>query len=143
MTEFPEERGEMLNNLVLLEDHGFKQSLMCPYCAEKHISKILGYAEEIAAGGEDVEAMRQLASDFQALKGKIIPKLKADPTTEEFNILGQTARNWRRQLQGAGEHKHSQQPHTHDCYAECLATGKKEHYCMKKCGGKPDGEQTN
>lgn len=77
MSEFEFERGEILTNLTLLEDHADK--FQCPYCMEKHASKIIGYAEEIAMGGEDVEQMKRLAED---------------------------ARKWRRQIQGAKEHSH-------------------------------------
>lgn len=77
MTEFEFERDEILTNLVLLEDHGDK--FPCPYCMEKHSSKIIGYAEEIAMGGEDVDEMEKLAAD---------------------------ARKWRRKIQGAKAHSH-------------------------------------
>lgn len=81
MTEFEFERGEILTNLVLLEDHADK--FQCPYCMEKHSSKIIGYAEEIALGGEDVVEMKKLAED---------------------------ARKWRREIQGAKEHSHEHNP---------------------------------
>lgn len=77
MTEFEFERGELLSNLTLLEDHAAK--FQCPYCMEKHSSKIIGYAEEISLGGEDQVNMKKLAKD---------------------------ARKWRRYVQGAKEHKH-------------------------------------
>ena len=80
MGEFDFERNEILTNLVLLEDHAEK--FPCPFCMEKHSSKIVGYAEEIALGENDAE-MRKLAED---------------------------ARKWRRTIQGAKEHSHSHNP---------------------------------
>lgn len=77
MSEFEFERNEILTNLVLLEDHADK--FQCPYCMEKHASKIIGYAEEIAMGGEN-GGMKELAEQ---------------------------ARKWRRQIQGAKEHSHN------------------------------------
>ena len=80
MGEFDFERNEILTNLTLLEDHAEK--FPCPYCMEKHTSKIIGYAEEIALGENDKE-MQRLAED---------------------------AREWRRTIQGAKEHSHSHNP---------------------------------
>jgi len=82
MGEFDFERGEILTNLVLLEDHAEK--FPCAYCMEKHASKIIGYAEEIALGENDPE-MKKLAEE---------------------------ARKWRRTIQGAksGHHEHSHNP---------------------------------
>lgn len=77
MGEFDFERDEILTNLVLLEDHADK--FPCPYCMEKHSSKIIGYAEEIALGEDDKE-MEKLAED---------------------------AREWRRKIQGAKGHSHN------------------------------------
>jgi len=78
MSEFQFERGEILTNLVLLEDHADK--FQCPFCMEKHLSKIIGYADEISLGGEDVKNMKKLA---------------------------ETARKWRREIQGAKSHTHN------------------------------------
>lgn len=86
MTEFQFERGELLSNLTLLEDHADK--FQCPYCMEKHTSKIIGYAEEIAMGGEDVKMMKKLAEQ---------------------------AREWRRKVQGAKEHSHDNPRHLTAC----------------------------
>lgn len=84
MSEFEFERGEILTNLVLLEDHA--QKFQCPYCMEKHSSKIIGYAEEISQGGESVDEMEKLAAD---------------------------ARKWRRSIQGAKEHSHESKTISH------------------------------
>jgi len=78
MTEFEFERGEILTNLTLLEDHA--QKFQCPYCMEKHLSKIVGYAEEVAMGKEGDE--------------------------KEMEELAEFAREWRRKIQGAKEHSH-------------------------------------
>lgn len=86
MTEFEFERGELLTNLTLLEDHA--QKFPCPWCMEKHTSKIIGYAEEIAMGGEDTEVMTELAEQ---------------------------AREWRRTIQGAKEHSHETNPIPERC----------------------------
>jgi len=94
VSEFEFERGEILTNLTLLEDHADK--FQCPFCMEKHLSKVIGYAEEIAMGGEDVEQMKRLAED---------------------------ARTWRRKIQGAKEHSHSDNPaprkHQPFAWTEC------------------------
>lgn len=127
-TEFADERAEIINNLVLEEDHGTKKKLMCPFCAEKHASKIIGYADEIATGNEpDKELMEQLANTFRDVKDKLIPELKKHPTEKGFNILAQLAREWRRRLQGAGEHSHSES--CEHQLAECIAAGKTEEEC--------------
>lgn len=98
MTEFEFERGEILTNLTLMEDHA--QKFPCPYCMEKHASKIIGYAEEVALGKEgDEKEMEKLAED---------------------------AREWRRKIQGAKEHKHD---HV-----------KKEHVTSVKCDSKKHKE---
>ena len=80
MTEFEFERSEILTNLALLEDHA--QKFPCPFCMEKHLSKVIGYAEEIDMGERDAE-MEELAD---------------------------WARKWRRRIQGAKEHSHSYNP---------------------------------
>lgn len=95
MTEFEFERGEILTNLTLLEDHAEK--FQCPYCMEKHASKIIGYAEEIAHGGEDVQNMTKLAEQ---------------------------AREWRRQIQGAKEHTHEDTETTVDVSLGTIPKGK-------------------
>lgn len=121
MTEFEFERGEILTNLTLLEDHG--QKFPCPFCIEKHLSKVVGYAEEIAMGKEgDEKAMEQLA---------------------EF------AREWRRRLQGAKEHKHDNPgaraslPHgLTACEKSHPAVKKKLSSCIEKAEIKCCGEHT-
>ena len=105
MTEFEFERGEILTNLTLLEDHG--QKFPCPFCIEKHLSKVVGYAEEIAMGKEgDEKEMEQLA---------------------EF------ARDWRRKIQGAKEHKHAHSLSKCEKKIEkCVRTGLSEDECHAK-----------
>lgn len=111
MSEFEFERGEILTNLVLLEDHADK--FPCPYCMEKHTSKIIGYAEEIAHGGEDVKEMERLAVE---------------------------ARKWRRQIQGAKEHSHTHNPKRRKylphgltkCEKKFASVRKKLSRCIKK-----------
>ena len=76
MSEFTFEKNEILTNLTLLEDHA--QKFPCEYCMEKHISKIIGYSEEIVLGGEN----------------------------GVYKKLGEQARRWRREIQGAKEHTH-------------------------------------
>jgi len=114
VTEFPFERGEILNNLVLLEDHA--QKFACPYCMEKHTSKIIGYTEEIAMGKEGDEKM--------------------------LEQLGADAREWRRKIQGLKEGGHSHEEHEHgdNCevlVGECTALGKSKEECKKElsCNG--------
>ena len=107
MTEFPFERGELLSNLTLLEDHADK--FQCPWCMEKHTSKIIGYAEEIALGGEDTKTMKELAEE---------------------------ARKWRRFVQGAKEHSHETVSHScEDLVVDCVKSGESEAECRKilKC----------
>jgi len=87
VTEFEFEKNEILTNLTLLEDHANK--FQCPYCMEKHLSKIVGYAEEIAMGGEDVTQMKKLA---------------------------ETARKWRREIQGAKQHTHANPKRLYEPY---------------------------
>jgi len=102
---FEFERGELLSNLTLLEDHA--QEFQCPYCMEKHLSKVIGYAEEIAEGREgDEKTMEALADDMRTarreiakFKGKETPDSKYQPYVESF-------RKWRRKLQGVAEHNH-------------------------------------
>ena len=68
---FEFERGELLSNLTLLEDHA--QEFQCPYCMEKHLSKVIGYAEEIAEGREgDEKIMEALADETHALGWHIL-----------------------------------------------------------------------
>jgi len=76
MGEFDFEKGEILTNLTLLEDHGDK--FPCPFCIEKHLSKVIGYAEEVSLGEDD----------------------------KEMKELAEWAREWRRKIQGAKEHSH-------------------------------------
>ena len=124
MTEFEFERGELLSNLTLLEDHA--QKFHCPYCEEKHLSKIIGYTDEIAMGKEGDE--------------------------KELEALGNWAREWRRKLQGAKEHSHEHagNPRTRkflphgltECEKEHPAVRKKLSSCIKKAELKCCGEHT-
>jgi len=112
MTEFEFERGEILTNLTLLEDHG--QKFPCPFCIEKHLSKVVGYAEEIAMGKEGDE--------------------------KEMAELAEFARDWRRKLQGAKEHKHE---HAGSNPAHGLTKcEKKQSRCIEKVELKCCGEHT-
>lgn len=109
MTEFEFERGELLSNLTLLEDHA--QKFHCPYCEEKHLSKIIGYTDEIAMGKEGDE--------------------------KELEELGNWAREWRRKLQGAKEHSHEHKSGNPHSLSKCE---KKQKSCIEKvalkcCGG--------
>lgn len=107
MTEFEFERGELLTNLTLLEDHA--QKFQCPYCMEKHSSKIIGYAEEISQGGESVNDMEKLARD---------------------------ARKWRRKIQGAKNHSHNDIHTEHsvsDIHAECESVHGSDKRAVAKC----------
>lgn len=105
------ERGLLFQNLTLLEDHGMGKAQRCPYCAEKHASKIGGYASEIAAGREgDEKIMLELAAVAQQWFERIQP-LKKKPTEDGFYAIGLEARDWRRKIQGA--HSHGKENHTH------------------------------
>jgi len=103
--EFDFERGEILTNLVLLEDHAEK--FQCPYCMEKHASKIIGYAEEIALGERD----------------------------KNMEKLAEQAREWRRKIQGAKEHSHDHLSKCEKKILKCVDQGKTEEECRKtiKC----------
>ena len=108
--EFEFERGEILSNIVLLEDHA--QKFACPFCMEKHASKIIGYAEEIALGSKNSE-------------DKMLEKLAED------------AREWRRQIQGLKEeghaHKHIEgNPRTRAFLPHGLTECEKEHPSVQK-----------
>jgi Fe2+ transport system protein B len=105
-TEFEFERGEILSNLTLLEDHGFKAP--CPYCMEKHESKIIGYAEEIAAGKEGDEAtLVELAETMRKVREVTNEGKTKQLTDQEYASVGEIARQWRRKLQGAKDHSHA------------------------------------
>lgn len=105
LTTFEFERGQVLSNLTLLEDHA--QEFPCPYCMEKHLSKLIGYSEEIAEGSEGdektferlAEDMRIARSEIVKFKGKKTPDSKYAPYVDVF-------RTWRRKLQGVAEHSH-------------------------------------
>lgn len=104
-TEFETERIALMDNLTLLEDHGSGVTANCPYCMEKHSSKIAGYAFEIAAGKEeDYEIMTQLGDIAQEWQKRCI-KLKDTHDKKEFEAIGIEARDWRRKIQGAHTHK--------------------------------------
>ena len=115
MGEFDFERNEILTNLVLLEDHAEK--FQCPYCMEKHTSKIIGYAEEIALGENDKE-MEKLAED---------------------------ARKWRRTIQGAKEHSHSHNPRRRRykpyAWTECEKKHPKVKRKIQRCAKKIEKRQ--
>lgn len=103
-SEFEVERGELMTNLTLLEDHGYGSAPRCPYCMEKHTSKIAGYADEIAAGKEgDEQVMSDLADKAKEWRSRV-QSLKAKPVESEFEAIGIEARNWRRKIQGAHSH---------------------------------------
>lgn len=120
MTEFSVERGELLTNLTLLEDHGYGNAPRCPYCMEKHTSKIAGYADEIAAGREgDQDLMSQLAEKAKEWRDRCQP-LKKKHDEQEFQAIGIEARDWRRKIQGAHSHSEQGEPHTHD--VECIGS---------------------
>ena len=84
---------------------------------EKHTSKIIGYAEEIAMGKEGDEKM--------------------------LDELAEQARTWRRKVQGLKEGGHSHEHgDTHDSGCEhaveaCAETGKSKDECAKEldCNG--------
>jgi hypothetical protein len=90
LTEFEFERGEILSNLTLLEDHA--QKFPCPWCMEKHLSKVIGYAEEIAMGKEGDEKL--------------------------LEEMAEAMRDWRRKIQELKGHSHS---HTKEQEIECSA----------------------
>ena len=102
---FEFERGELLSNLTLLEDHA--QEFQCPYCMEKHLSKVIGYAEEIAEGREgDEKTMEALADDMRAVRSEIV-KFKGKETPDgKYQPYVGSFRTWRRKLQGVAEHSH-------------------------------------
>jgi hypothetical protein len=102
---FEFERGELLSNLTLLEDHA--QEFQCPYCMEKHLSKVIGYAEEIAEGREgDEKTMEALADDMRTARSEIV-KFKGKETPDsKYQSYVETFRKWRRKLQGVEEHSH-------------------------------------
>lgn len=107
MGEFDFERNEILTNLVLLEDHAEK--FPCPFCMEKHSSKIIGYAEEIALGEGDKE-MEELAKD---------------------------ARGWRRKIQDAKGHSHDHVSKCEKKIVKCMNKGKTEEECRASIKCKP------
>jgi len=114
MGEFDFERGEILTNLTLLEDHAEK--FPCPYCMEKHASKIIGYAEEISLGEHD----------------------------KEMEKLAKEAREWRRLIQGAKEHSHDNpKPRQYAPYAwtECEKKYPKVMAKIKRCTKKIELKQ--
>jgi hypothetical protein len=102
---FEFERGELLSNLTLLEDHA--QEFQCPYCMEKHLSKVIGYAEEIAEGREgDEKTMEALADEMRTARNEIA-KFKGKETSDnKFQPYVEKFRTWRRKLQGVAEHSH-------------------------------------
>jgi hypothetical protein len=102
---FEFERGELLSNLTLLEDHA--QEFQCPYCMEKHLSKVIGYAEEIAEGREgDEKIMEALADEMRTARSEIV-KFKGKETPDsKYQPYVETFRKWRRKLQGVAEHSH-------------------------------------
>ena len=102
---FEFERGELLSNLTLLEDHA--QEFQCPYCMEKHLSKVIGYAEEIAEGREgDEKTMEALANDMRTTRSEIV-KYKGKETADcKYQPFVEVFRTWRRKLQGVAEHSH-------------------------------------
>ena len=108
MGEFDFEKNEILTNLVLLEDHAEK--FPCPFCMEKHASKVIGYAEEIALGENDAE-MKKLAEE---------------------------AREWRRTIQGAKGHSHKHNPRRYlphgltACEKKYASVRRKLSRCIKK-----------
>ena len=104
-SEFETERANLIEDLTLLEDHGFGRDALCPFCAEKHSAKIAGHAYEIAAGGEDREFMTALGDKAQEWQ-KVCNELKQTHDENTFRKLAEEARDWRRKLQGADEHHH-------------------------------------
>ena len=102
MGEFDFEKNEILTNLVLLEDHAEK--FPCPFCMEKHSSKVIGYAEEIALGEDDPE-MRKLAEE---------------------------AREWRRTIQGAKSHSHTHNPNRRRYLPHGLTKCEKKHAKVRR-----------
>ena len=106
VSEFETERSNLMQDLTLLEDHGFGKAANCPYCMEKHSSKIAGYAFEIAAGAEgDEKVLTELGDKAQEWQ-KRCNILKQTHDEKEFWAIGEEAREWRRKLQGAHEHHH-------------------------------------
>lgn len=102
--EFEFERGEILINLTLLEDHAVK--FPCSYCMEKHSSKIIGYAEEIALGEKN----------------------------KDMEKLAEQARDWRRQIQGAKTHKHEHADTcTVKCKEKHPENQKAQIKCVERC----------
>lgn len=74
---------------------------------EKHLSKIIGYAEEIEAGKEgDEETMKELAIEMRKLR-QVDQELKKRDIPGAFERMGEVARVWRRTLQGAKDHSHA------------------------------------
>lgn len=123
-SEFETERAALMEDLTLLEDHGAGKTANCPYCMEKHSSKIAGYAYEIAAGNEpDKTLLTQLGDKAQEWQ-KRCNKLKETHEKKEFEAIGNEAREWRRKLQGADTHHHvgcigsnceiNMEPHNHN-----------------------------
>lgn len=110
-TQFEVERGELLSNFVLLEDHVIGNAPRCPFCMEKHIAGIKGYSEEIAKGKEgDEQTLLKLAEESEKMM-QIANMLKKKNVPEAFEQVGVWARAWRRKLQGAEGHNHSEINH--------------------------------
>jgi len=102
---FEFERGELLSNLTLLEDHA--QEFQCPYCMEKHLSKVIGYAEEIAEGREgDEKTMEALADDMRTARSEIVKFKEKETPDSKYQPYVEAFRKWRRKLQGVAEHSH-------------------------------------
>lgn len=88
------ERDEILENLVLLEDRGYK--LPCPIRCEKYASKVIGYAKEIAEGHEDTEMMNHLKEDMT----KIREIVRTNPEPKIYPKLADLTKKWRKIIQG-------------------------------------------
>jgi hypothetical protein len=80
---------------------------------EKHLSKIIGYAEEVAAGKEgDEKELLEFAEQMRKAR-ELDVQLKKKDIPGAFEQIGELARQWRRKLQGAENHTHADTIETH------------------------------
>ena len=139
-TEFREERKGVIINLESIAWH--TNNLLCPFCMEKHASLVAGLASEIADGNEGDQVLyRELSELYLSEIDRMQTNKQSQAFTEEdLNHYRDTARTWRRKLQGATEagHNHKKGEHRHDkdeteespedpeessLYARCVAQG--------------------
>jgi hypothetical protein len=96
---FDFEYNQILENLALLEDRGFK--LPCPIRCEKYASKIIGYAKERFESKKDQKIMTSLINDM----GHVRDIVRTNPKKEVYTELTKIVQQWRKIIQGIEEYK--------------------------------------